>query len=177
MIALSSLPCNGERMLSMKRFWAHTRGNVAMIFALSLVLVTAAGGGGVELHNAASARQDMQDAMDAAVLAGVRAYGSSMSTVASATFSHNLASPYSGASQSYSASSASSGSATSLSVTGTASIEVPTKIMGLFGIPTMTMHAKSVAVAEKANAATPCIYVLDPSGSQALLVNSGAQVT
>src|SRR5699024_23584 len=38
-----------------------------------------------------------------------------------------------------------------------------------------TVTATSTASMSSGN--SPCIYVLDPSGSQALLVNSGAQIT
>jgi len=161
-----------------KDFLRATRGNVAMIFAFAFVLIVGSAGGGVELFNAVSARSSMQDALDSAVLAGIRAGTTAqMSSSASAAFNGNIPSTLTGATQTYGAASASSGSVTNLTFTGEASVEVPTKVMGLFGIDSMTVHAKSVAVAEKAGTpAGPCIYVLDPSGSQALLVNSGAQV-
>jgi len=160
----------------MSAFRNDKRGNVAMIFAISLTLLVAVTAGSIELFNAANARRNMQDAIDAAVLAGVRASSSAMSTTASATFSQNLPADFSDVSQSYSASSSSSGSASTVTFSGTASTQIPTKILELFGIPFMTMHANATAIADKASGATPCIYVLDPSGSQALLANSGAQI-
>lgn len=54
------------------RFAAHTRGNVALIFALvmpMLILVTV---GGVDIHRAATVRSNLQDALDAASLAAAR---------------------------------------------------------------------------------------------------------
>ena len=54
------------------RFAASTRGNVAMIFALSLPVLVMMTMGGVDLSRAATVRSNLQDALDAAALAAAR---------------------------------------------------------------------------------------------------------
>ncbi|MBW8880092.1 MAG: Tad domain-containing protein [Asticcacaulis sp.] len=154
-----------------------------MIFAICLVVVVAAIGGAVDMMNASGLKRDMQDAMDAAVLTGVRASSGQMASSASTAFSRNAKVGVASASQSYSSSSSSSSAASSsvvsTTLTGTATLDSPTLMMKLIGINDLAVSVKSVAVGTTTAvpSGAPCIYVLDPSGSQALLVNSGAQVT
>ncbi len=51
------------------RFWEDRRGNVAMIFALSLLPVTVMSGGAVDVSQAMNARTRLSQALDAAALA------------------------------------------------------------------------------------------------------------
>lgn len=165
-----------------REFWRNRRANVSMVFAFSFVFIVAAAGGALDMYNASSKRKDMQDAMDSAVLAAVRASSSQMSTVASTTFVKNVPSELATASQSYSSSvsssSASSATVTTTTVTGTANFTSPTFMMKLIGINDLDMNVKSVAqgAVTATPSGAPCIYVLDPSGNQALLVNSGASI-
>ncbi|ESQ91732.1 hypothetical protein ABAC460_05170 [Asticcacaulis sp. AC460] len=162
-------------------FWRDKRGNVAMIYGLAAVLVIASGGGALDLFNASNLRHNMQAALDAAVLTGVRA-SSQMGTSASNAFKQNVADELDGASQSYgssvASSSASSSSYVTTTLTGTASLDSPTYFMKLLGLGDLRVSVKSVAQGTTVTtpSGAPCIYVLDPSGSQALLVNSGANV-
>jgi len=165
-------------------FWCNfrkqTRGNVSMVFALSFVVVVAAAGGAIDMSNASMVRHDMQDALDSAVLAGVRTSSAQMTNVATATFNDNVAKSLSGAvTQSYAGSSASSAGVMTTTLAGTAEISSPTYALKLIGMNDINIKVASTAVgsATVATIATPCIYVLDPTGSQALLVNSGAQIT
>lgn len=59
----------GEMFGFLKRFLADKRGNVAMIFALSLLPVTVMSGGAVDLSQAMNARTRLSQALDAAALA------------------------------------------------------------------------------------------------------------
>lgn len=169
--------------MAIGNFWRNRRGNVTMIFALSFVMLVSAVGGSIDFFHAASARNDLQDAVDAAVLAGVRAPSASMSSVAGKAFSDNVTAALSGASQSYASasasSSASSGSYVTTSLTGTANYDVPTWMLKLVGINALNVKATATAIGTTpvGSPSGTCIYVLDPSGSQALLVNSGAQVS
>lgn len=171
------------RLLAYK-FSRATRGNVTIIFALSFVGLIIAAGGATDLHSAFSTRADMQDALDAAVIAGVRASSDQMSPVASATFNENVkANVRDDVSQTYSVSSSSSSntSATVVETTmrGTAKATSSTYFLKLIGVSHIDLTVSSAAAGTKtlATTATPCIYILDPSGSQAMLVNSGAKVT
>ncbi|MEI9902707.1 MAG: pilus assembly protein TadG-related protein [Asticcacaulis sp.] len=163
-------------------FWRQTRGNVTLLFALSFVVVVASVGGAIDFFHAAAAKHNLQDAIDAAVLAGVRAPSSQMATVASTAFSGDVPAADAGASQSYSsafASSSSSASFLTTTLTGTASLDTPTYALKLVGINTVSVKATATAIGTTplVTPAATCIYVLDPSGSQALLVNSGASVS
>lgn len=168
--------------MAMRDFWRQARGNVTLIFALSFVVVVSAVGGAIDFVHAETARHDLQDALDAAVLAGVRAPSAQMASVASNAFSGDVAQAYAAASQSYSSSSASSSaspaSLVTTTLTGTAGFDTSTYALKLIGINSLNIKARSTAIGQTP-VGTPtgtCIYVLDPSGSQALLVNSGANV-
>jgi len=161
-------------------FRRQSHGNAALVFALSLVAVVGAGGGALDVTSAVNSQHDLQDAIDAAVLAGVAASSDSAS-VASQTFAENLDKRIAVTTQTYTASSASSSSAGVVSVStqlaGTAAGHAPTYMLQLFGISQINLSVNATAVStRKQSPAGPCVYVLDPSGSQALLVNSGAQV-
>ena len=55
-----------------RRFAADARGNVAMIFGLSLPVLIMMTVGGVDIHRASTVRVNLQDALDAATLAAAR---------------------------------------------------------------------------------------------------------
>ena len=55
-----------------RRFAASSRGNVAMIFALTLPVLVMIVMGGVDINRAATVRVNLQDALDAATLAAAR---------------------------------------------------------------------------------------------------------
>lgn len=63
----------GRAVLALaRRLGEDARGNVAMIFALSLPVLVLMTMGGVDLHRASSVRMNLQDALDAAALAAAR---------------------------------------------------------------------------------------------------------
>ncbi len=169
-------------MMSPKSFMRATRGNVSVIFALSLVAIVAATGGAVDLFNASSAKGELQDALDSAVLVGVAA-SSAADSSASRAFLANVKPSLQPAVQAYSSSAASSstsaGNVTTLSYSGTASVNSPTFLMKIIGIDQIAVTARATALKSTTTpvANKPCIYVLDPTGNQSLLVNSGANIT
>jgi Flp pilus assembly protein TadG len=55
-----------------RRFAGDTRGNVAMIFALTMPVLILMTVGGVDIHRASTVRVNLQDALDAAALAAAR---------------------------------------------------------------------------------------------------------
>ena len=64
------------------RLLGDRRGNVGLIFALSLVPIMALVGGGLDLRRAATSRSYVQDASDAAVLAAAKNYFNNYSLLA-----------------------------------------------------------------------------------------------
>jgi hypothetical protein len=60
------------------------------------------------------------------------------------------------------------------SVVGQASATLDALFLGIIGLPSLTVRAEAEAV--MAESARPCITLLDPTASQALLVNSGAKL-
>ena len=55
-----------------RRFARSSRGNVAMIFALTMPVLVMITMGGVDIHRASTVRVNLQDALDAATLAAAR---------------------------------------------------------------------------------------------------------
>jgi len=159
-----------------KSFLTACYGNVTMLFALTALVVVSVAGGALDMNNAARVRQDMQDALDVAVLAGVRAEDVQMATVAGAAFNDNInTAPADSIRQSYVTGTTATAGAKSL--TGTATFDNPTYMLKLIGMNNIKISVTSTALRDAAQTATPCVYVLDPNGSQALLVNSGAQIS
>lgn len=165
--------------MKMFKWLANTRGNATMIFALSLTALVVVVGGGIDFNIAVTGHTQLQDAVDAAVLSGIRASSNNAGSASSA-FSANVAADMASASQSYSSgtssSSASSGSVAVVTMTGSAALQKPTFMLGLVGVNSFSLSASATAIADRSSS-NPCIYVLDPTSSQSLLVNSGASVT
>ncbi|MGH6870620.1 MAG: pilus assembly protein TadG-related protein [Rhizomicrobium sp.] len=129
---------------SAKRFAAAKRGNVAMIFALSLIPITVAAGAGLDLGRAMVVRARLAEALDSAGLAVGATSGlttTQMQTLAQQYFNAN-----------YTADS-SFGTPASVSITPgtqqislTTSVQMPTTLMNVVGIKTMTVGYTSKVV-------------------------------
>ena len=63
--------CSGARALA-RRLARDVRGNVAMLFGLSLPVLILMTFGGVDIHRISTVRVNLQDALDAAALAAAR---------------------------------------------------------------------------------------------------------
>ncbi|EJW13436.1 Von Willebrand factor type A domain protein [Rhodovulum sp. PH10] len=142
-------------------FWSDTRGNIAVIFALVLVPVVLLAGGMVDYTRTQNVEARLQAALDAAVLAGL---GADDVAVARSVFSANL----SGTEGALSGPDFTLGSDT---LTGTAAIAVPTGFLGIARMETLTARATATA---KKSSSTVCVLLVEPTGSQPLLVNGGA---
>lgn len=154
------------RFLSGVPVLARSRdGNVAIMTAFALMLLVPLAGGAVEIQHQSALKLEMQDAMDAAVLAGIRA-GNGYNTAASTYFEASLPDH-----EGIRVTSAFSGGPAS--VTGTAQGVYDTSFLKMLGIPSLTIHATATAV--QSQSAT-CVLVLDDTASQAFLANSKAQV-
>lgn len=146
---------------------SHKGGNTTLAFALSLMAVAGAVGGAVDMHAAYSVRAQLQDAMDASVLGGLRQDQAQRSDAATRIFKSNLPASMSVTPKYVT---------DQTTLTGTAVYDSPTVLLGLLGISSFKINVTATAIG-KASSQGPCIQVLDPSGSQALLVNSGAKIT
>jgi hypothetical protein len=168
---------------SMNIFLRDRGGNISLLFGAALVPTVMAGAVAVDYSRLSSQRTQIQAALDAAVLAGVIAGIGQHDAAARLVFGSNVPSGVVVTAQSYQL----AGDGT---LTGNASASVPMRMSGFLG-----REAYSVTVSSAARMGAPttreeivivpepppaqdgaCVLVLDPSGSQALLVNSGAEV-
>lgn len=144
------------------------RGNVAMLFALSVVPLFGAAGMALDYARAVAGRTELQTALDGAVLAGAVAAGKEVTT-AQAFFNAAIApAELDGASASFSLAAG--------TLSGSAQAQVPSTLLRAMHIENVAIGADA-AVKVGAKGGSACILVLDPTGNQALLANSGAKIT
>jgi Flp pilus assembly protein TadG len=127
-----------------KRFLRASRGNVAMIFGLSLIPITAAAGVGVDMARALVVRTEMASALDSAALAIGASTGISQSAA------QTLAQQYFNANYKVDPTYGTPGSPTvtisGQSVTIAASDTMPTTILNAVGISNLTISVSSKVV-------------------------------
>ncbi|HYD15428.1 MAG TPA: TadE/TadG family type IV pilus assembly protein [Hyphomicrobium sp.] len=156
-------------MRRLKRFHRDDRGSVAVIFAMMLVTMLVAAGVAIDYGRGVSLHASMQQALDAAVLAGVTEEPSQRIARAQAFFDAGI-----GKSE-----------AENISVTftkdgedklsGRARADIRTTLTGLLGIP--TLEIATTATAEVSGGGTAvCILALSKTATQHILFNSGATV-
>ncbi|MGL5138251.1 MAG: TadE/TadG family type IV pilus assembly protein, partial [Beijerinckiaceae bacterium] len=163
----------------MREFVHHQTGSIATVFALALVPILGGLGVALDYSRASSSRSSIQNAIDAAVLGGIMKDKGERIAAAREIFKANLPPSLSAATADFS-------NVDDITLTGTASYTVRTQISRFIGASdTLPTTAKATA---RFDAATPpppgepggtgdvCVLVLDPSGSQSLLVNSGARL-
>jgi Flp pilus assembly protein TadG len=158
------------------RFRRDNTGNIATIFAFSLVPLLAAVGASVDYSLASAQRSKTQAVLDSAVLAGVQESGSTLQIAkASAFFDAQITNPW-GSKPTASFSVDSSGK-----LIGTATGSVNAQFIKLIGISAIPVNATSTAVETSTSSSTPakkiCILLVNPTNAQSLLVNSGANLT
>jgi Flp pilus assembly protein TadG len=147
---------------------AATGGSIAPAFALALVPLVGAAGAALDYSKANQVKATLQAALDSAVLAGVKPSTGQVSTATSffnASFSDNLGT---NATSSFTVNQDGS-------ISGTAQATVPTSFMAIVNVKTLTVSASAKAAITQ-TASTACILVLDATATQALLVNSGANI-
>jgi hypothetical protein len=131
-----------------------------------MVPLTLAAGAGIDFVSAIDAKTSLQNAIDAAVLAGAGAGNSQ--TVAATVFASEPLSKFGVAGQpSFTVNGDSS-------FTGKVSAAVPVSFLSLIGIKTIPVQV--TATAKQGGSSTACILVRDRSASQALLMNNGADI-
>src|SRR5690349_1912792 len=124
----------------LRTFTAAKDGSVVTIFALALLPLITAIGMAVDYSRASATRTSVQDALDSAILAGAKDGGASWDTVAANIFTSNLT----GKTISYGTPSFSKSSPYYVA---SVNASVPTSILGVVGINTVTVTANSKAVA------------------------------
>ncbi|MBN9017241.1 MAG: pilus assembly protein [Rhizobiales bacterium] len=139
-------------------------GNVAVIFAVVSIVLIGAIGVAVDYSRMALTRSQLQDRLDAALIAGVQGQG----TTTAETFFDNTATGSIAKSVSRSFTSESDG------LSGTASAAVPTTLSGVLGLKSFDVSASGKAVRPSGGSA--CILVNSTTANQAFLANSGATI-
>lgn len=151
----------------LRRLLSDRNGNIAVIGAFSLPVIALVAGGAIDLHKASVVQQRVQDSLDAAVLA---AAVDGSADAGEALLSAQL----DGRPEIESWTAAFSNPGPNRTA-GEASAEVPAAFLGLIRIRVLTVGAEAEAVVSAAT--PPCVTLLDPNASQALLMNSGARLT
>jgi Flp pilus assembly protein TadG len=154
------------RWTSCLRFLRARSGNVAVIFALSLVPLLLAAGGAIDYLTVGKAKASLQNAIDSATLAGA---GDNNSATTAANF---FAAQVSGgliaaATPQFTVNSDNS-------FTGTVNTPVTVQFMALLGITQINITAS--ATANHSGTRTVCILLVEKNASQSLLMNSGSDI-
>jgi Flp pilus assembly protein TadG len=154
-------------------FAKDSRGHVATIFGIAAIPLTLGIGAAVDYSRVSSAGSKLQTAIDSAVLSGVGASAAQRTHPATIAYVANI---FNTDAQSIGQVASSSFVFNSDgSLTGTATVAVPTVVMALGGTPRVSLNVSATAM-PAASSTNVCILLLDPSASQALLMNSGANI-
>ncbi|MBX9664915.1 Tad domain-containing protein [Novosphingobium sp.] len=156
-----------------------TAGTTMGIALATIILLVSLVGSGTDMARAYMTKTSLQNACDAGVLAGRKAmatsgtYGTSETAKANKMFNFNF-NPLATNSQNVTFNTEFSGTG---AVSGTASTQMPTVIMGIFGFKSITLTVACSAELQMASA--DVMFVLDTTGSMAwtpagVNVNSGA---
>ncbi len=144
-----------------------TAGTTMGIALATIILLVSLVGSGTDMARAYMTKTSLQNACDAGVLAGRKAmattgtYGTSETAKANKMFNFNF-NPLATNSQNVNFTTVSSGTG---AVSGTASTQMPTVIMGIFGFKSITLTVACSAELQMASA--DVMFVLDTTGSMA----------
>jgi Flp pilus assembly protein TadG len=147
----------------LKAFAKDRRGNVAMTLAIAAVPLFATVGGAVDFHRASRDAAELQGVFDAAALAGVRqaALGEA---VVKQTAQRHIDGHLAGHLKSYPVAIETSDGGKTLRIR-TDGATMPTSILGVIGMPTLNVVAKSAATSttfHTVTSAKPIMAELDP---------------
>mgnify|MGYP001765879191 CR=1 FL=1 len=145
-------------------------GNIAIVSALGAIPLVLAAGIAVDYARAVSAKSDLQEAVDAAVLAGARDGTTNWKTVAAKMLSTSIKT------KDFTIAGSSFVNDASGNYVGTASGSIETTFAGAVAMQTIAISA-TATVAVKAASDKACILLLNSSASPGLLLNSGANIT
>ena len=153
-----------------ERFRQDRSGNMAIIAALGAIPMILAVGFAVDYSRASSAKADLQEAVDAAVLAGARDATAAWTTVATNMFNASLRT------KDFTLATKSFTQDASGNYVGTASGSVKTTFSGLMAVTSLPVNATATAVI-KAATDKVCILLLSTSATPGLLLNGGANIS
>jgi hypothetical protein len=138
----------------LQAFRAAEGGNIAVIFAITLLPVMTGVGAAIDYSRANATKEAVQAALDTALLAGAKDGSSTWKTIAANVFSSNLAAkPYSVPNPAFSKDDSNS------FYTGSVTASVPTTMLGVIGISSMSVAASGRATAAEGD--NSCILTLD----------------
>lgn len=144
-------------------------GQITTIVAISSVPIAMGLGIAVDFTRAASARSQLQAAVDAAVIAGAKNGTSSWTTVSANTFDAAVSKAVTVASRSFA-------SDADGNYQGTATGTLATSFAGLFSIDALTLQVSATAVKPVVGNKV-CILLNSTTASPGLLLNSGANLS
>lgn len=151
-------------------FCRAREGNLAVIFALAAIPVIGAIGAAVDFSKVSAVKTQMQNSLDAAVLAGVAQASANQVSTAGNVFDGDIAGKF-GTTTTRSFTQNADGS-----LTGTASTSVSLSFLSALQVPAFGLTVNSIATPGKQATASPaasvCILLLNQT-KQGLLVNSG----
>ena len=156
---------------SLRRFKNGRCGNVAIIFALVTVPLVGAVGISVDYVKASQLRTRMQQALDAAVLAGVAESSSSLKISKATSFFQSQITNDWGTAPTASFSVDDAGK-----LIGMAQVAAKGLFVGMLGQSSISVKVTTAAVTTSVTTSKVCILLVDPTQSQSLLVNSGANL-
>lgn len=148
-------------------FRGAREGNVAVIFAIASIALVGAVGVAVDYSRLALAHTQLQDRLDAALIAGVEKQRTAQVAAAETFFDGNITG-------SISAPVKRSFQDEDDGLAGSATATVPTTVSSVLGFKSFDVTATGKAA--KTAGGSACILVNSTTASQALLVNSGADI-
>jgi Flp pilus assembly protein TadG len=154
-----------------REFHRANQGNIAVIFTIAAIPLIGAVGTAVDYSKANDVKSRLQSALDAAVLAGATQPSAQQISTASAVFSGDFNGQYDATATASFVQNANG------SLGGTASSSAKVSFLGVFGISSIPLNATSTAMLGAQAKTSVCILLVKALDSQALLVNSGAQIT
>jgi Flp pilus assembly protein TadG len=160
---------------SLSRFISDKRGQVAMIFGLSLIPVTGGVGAAIDYSTISHVKAQLQASLDSAVLAGALDQTSNQNTTATNVFATNFQPNYSGVTYSNLVFSVRGDGA----FTGSVKATVPTTFMNVLGVPTVLVATTSAAgpSAVAANGNALCLLALNATAQSAIDDSGGTSVS
>ena len=169
---LFAVSCFATSRRSAARLFKNRAASAAVVFSLAVVPVVLFLGATVDYARYVRSKADLQQAVDSAVLAGVRAASTQRTTVAGSMLSGAAGQA------TFAALSATWKTNADGSFTGAATASLKLLFASAFGVNTATIGASATAAATSgASSATKvCALVLDPASSQTFLVTSNVTI-
>ncbi|HTO62159.1 MAG TPA: TadE/TadG family type IV pilus assembly protein [Bradyrhizobium sp.] len=151
-------------------FGRAREGNLAVIFSLAAIPIIGAMGAAVDFSTANDVKTQLQNALDAAVLAGATQTSAKQVSIATAVFNGDFVTKYGNTG------SASFTQNANGSLSGTATSTVQMSFMAMLGKTSMVVNAAATATPGAQGTTPVCILLTNTLASQALLVNSGGKI-